>query len=231
MDVKKIYKDTSARWGGGVVAIAYASGTDKAIDRINETWFSEFNRNITRKSATQNGNGPGITGRELLDTARSYGNTWLSESRVEYVDRITEESVNNCYEFKTMRDMPANIKNAIYNQYGRDDLRNTITKYIYQERRFGTNFAERPIDSFSKHIDRISDISTCIKETYRTTSAGRTLVKTEITKLTYTNTYESRTGEGNNDDNYHERVLEIVTAIDIVNKTYNKISSRYYIDY
>ncbi len=216
--------------GGGVVAIAYASGTDKAIDRINETWFSEFNRNITRKSTTQNGNGPGITGRELLDTARSYGNTWLSESRVEYVDRITEESVSNCYEFKTMRDMPMNIKNVIYDQFSQDSARSTIVQYIYREKRFGTNFAERPRGSGVKFLDKMSDISTCVKETYQTTSAGRTLVKSEITKLTYINTYETRSGAGGHDDYHYDMVLEAITLQDVINHTSREISSRYYRD-
>ena len=227
MDVKDLTIDTVSGTRGGVVARAYTNGTDKNTDRVRGTWFSNFNNNITRKSTNRNGNGPGIIGRDIVDTIKSFGGTWIGNSRVEYEDRVTEESNTTCNVYKDYYSVPSNIKDVIYKQFKDVRMAWDIWHRTEKEKRWGIQNVRNYDKDSSGTSNHLENIQVCIKETYRITPAGRTLIKSEITKLIYVLVSVRTNTTGSSDDNTHHSTSYTVTEINPINNTSKTITNEY----
>lgn len=194
--------------GGGVVAVAFTNGTDKTPDKIKGGWFSGFNNNLNRRTTNRTGNGVGITGKELLNGAKTFGGSWIANSKVDYEYRVVEEiGPESCGNYRQLKDMPYELKELIkntYNKFTREEMLLLPTparefteflnsgaqtydeseSYITKNARY--DFSREPEGIFWRGYEQVKDITLCIQKIYLVTPTERTLKETKITKLTYT---------------------------------------------
>lgn len=215
--------------GGGVIVRAYTNGTDKNVDRIRGNWFSEFNNNITRKSINQSGNGPGITGREMMDTIKErFAGTWIGDSRVEYENRITEESSSTCNEYNDYYSLPNNIKETIHKQFSDKKIAWDIWVRTDWEKYRGIESVRHYDKDHLDTTSHLENIRVCIKETYRITPTERTLINSEITKLIYILNSTSYDIRWSNDNGDKTKITYHIYEVDAINGTSRTI--KYEID-
>lgn len=204
MDVKEIKLDDNR---GGVLAVAFTNGTDKTPDKIKGGWFSGFNNNVTRRSTNRAGNDVGITGKELLNGAKTLGGSWVANSKVDYEYRVVEEKGPvTCSNYRQLRDIPYELSKLIRDTYGNsrgnphslatpaweivDFLNSGATVYDESEEFIAKNarydFSREKEGIRWDAYNQIANITLCIQRIYLVTPTERTLKETKITKLTYT---------------------------------------------
>ena len=192
--------------GGGVLAVAYTNGTDTTPDKIKGGWFSGFNNNVTRRSTNRAGTEVGITGKELLDGAKTLGGSWVANSKVDYEYRVFEEiGPQTCFHYEQLKDVPYELMQVIrhnlngkyrewYSIKGIDEFMSFVNSgggwthdesndYITKNARYDLSREHLGIrwDSYNQ----LTDINLCIQKVYTVTPTERTLKETKITKLTY----------------------------------------------
>lgn len=192
--------------GGGVLAVAYTNGTDTTPDKIKGGWFSGFNNNVTRRSTNRAGNAVGITGKELLNGAKTLGGSWVANSKVDYEYRVFEEiGPQTCFHYNQLKDIPYELMQTIRNIlkdkykewhtiYGIDEFMSYINSgggwthdesndYITKDARY--DFSREHLGVRWRAYNQLTDINLCIQKVYTVTPTERTLKETKITKLTY----------------------------------------------
>ena len=127
MDVKNL---TLIGNRAGVSVTAYSNGGDKSVDRIRGNWFSAFNNNITRKSTNRAGTEVGITGKELLNGAKTLGGSWVANSKVDYEYRVFEEiGPQTCFHYDQLKDVPYELMQVIRNNLDGKDKQWYSSRY------------------------------------------------------------------------------------------------------
>lgn len=207
MEVKNIRLDDNR---GGVLAVAYTNGTDTTPDKIKGGWFSGFNSNVTRRSTNRAGNDVGITGKELLNGAKTLGGSWVANSKVDYEYRVFEEiGPQTCFHYEQLKDVPYELMQVIRNNLdgkdkqwyssrysikGIDEFMSFIrsgggwthdesNEYITKDARY--DFSKEHLGIRWRAYEQVADINLCIQKIYTVTPTERTLKETRITKLTY----------------------------------------------
>ena len=204
MDVKEIKLDDTR---GGELAVAYTNGTDTPPDKIKGGWFSGFNNNVTRRSTNRAGTEVGITGKELLNGAKTLGGSWVANSKVDYEYRVFEEiGPQTCFNYRQLKDIPYELIKVIRDNFEKRRSRYRTIKpidefmsfvdapgaYIYDENE--SYITQKARYDFSReHLgirwaayNQLTNITLCIEKVYTVTPTERTLKETNITKLTYT---------------------------------------------
>lgn len=204
MEVKNIRLDDNR---GGVLAVAYTNGRDTTPDKIKGGWFSGFNNNVTRRSTNRAGTEVGITGKELLNGAKTLGGSWVANSKVDYEYRVFEEKgPETCSTYRQLKDVPYELIKVIRDNFEKRRSRYRTIKsidefmsfvdapgaYIYDENESYITKNAR-YDFSREHLgikwaayNQVTNLTICIEKIYIVTPTGRTLKETNITRLTYT---------------------------------------------